>query len=320
MSAMNAPQTSTPDVPVSVTCGRRPLAAALLAYAGLGPFLYYPVKRRKDSFLNFHFAQAGALWFVFWLLVAAFLAGAGIMSYVLVFYRDIYQGALHERTLLNFFRRAFLVWGVFLSFGAGSAVLGRIFDLPVLARLARRRWVVGTALVLQGFLLVILALLVPIAAYTSMSVRGDDGAADVVLLYEDIDRYPRWLFTSAYYPLTRVAQHRFGSEGVVVRKLTQESLAAAVQNARFVFVGSHGKAEGLLLDHKWFPPEGVAAMPKSEHLEFVYLASCDSGAQADAWRKAFAPAEVITYDRLTAVIEHVWWLWTEGPRRIRALS
>lgn len=318
---MNAPQPSTLDgLAPPPPPGWRVRVAVLVAYLGLGPLLYYPFKGREDSFLKSHLAQAGGLWFVFWLLVAAFLAGAGVMSYVLVFYRDIYQGALHERTLLNFFRRAFLVWGVFLSFGAGAAVLGKTFELPIVSYLARRRYVVGATLILQGLLLLSLAVLAPFAAYTAASVRGGDGAAEVVLLYEDVDRYPRWLFTAAYYPLTRAAQHRFGSEGVVVRKLTQESLAAAVQSARFVFVGSHGKAEGLLLDHKWFPPEGVAAMPRSEHLEFVYLASCDSGAQAEAWRKAFAPAEVITYDRLTAVIEHVWWLWTEGPRRIRALS
>ena len=32
------------------------------------------------------------------------------------------------------------------------------------------------------------------------------------------------------------------------------------------------------------------------------------------------PAEVKTYNRLTAVVEHLWWIWREGPRRIRALA
>lgn len=320
MSVMNADIHSTAEV----TGAQRPdwgrRAAALVSYLGLGPIVYYPLKRGEDSYSKFHIAQAAALWFVFWVLFGAFLVGAGVMSYMLVFQRDIYQGALHERTFLNFFRRSVLVWAVFLAFGAGSALMGRSFELPVVSFLAQRHRIVGVSLAIQGLVLLLLSTLCPYVAYTAASVRGDQGAADVVLLYEDVDRYPRWLFTSAYYPLTRAAQERFGAENVAVRKLSQESLAEAVRSARFVFVGSHGKAEGLLLDNKWFPPDGVAAMHKSDRLEFVYLASCDSGAQADAWRAAFAPAEVVTYDRLTAVAEHVWWLWTEGPRRVKALS
>ena len=292
---------------------------ALGCYAGLGPFFFFLRARKEKQFVERHLFQAAALWFFLGLILLAFLAGAGILSYILTHHRDIYQGALHERTLMNFFRRALLVWVVFAGFGAASALFGRVLELPLAGWVARRRKLMAATLVTLALVYGAVTVFVPFAAYTSRAVRSDAGAADAVLLYEDVGRYPRWLFSAAFYPLTRAAQERFGRDRVALRRLTRESLADALKTARFVFIGSHGKAEALLLDGKWFPPEGVAAMEKNPDLRFVYLASCDSGSQADVWRRALAPAEVVTYDRLTAVIEHAWWIWTEGPKRVRAL-
>ena len=61
-------------------------------------------------------------------------------------------------------------------------------------------------------------------------------------------------------------------------------------------------------------------MPQSDRLEFVYLTGCDSGAQETAWKNAFAPARVVTYNRLTSVFEHIWWLWVRAPRVVRGLA
>ena len=86
-----------------------------------------------------------------------------------------------------------------------------------------------------------------------------------------------------------------------------------------VVVATHGKADGLLCDGKFVTPEDVSAMPAGEDLAFVYLTGCDSGTQEQAWTGAFAPAKVVTYPRLTAIVEHAWWMWFEGPKIVRAL-
>jgi hypothetical protein len=57
-----------------------------------------------------------------------------------------------------------------------------------------------------------------------------------------------------------------------------------------------------------------------EDLRFVYNSSCDGGRKAEAWGRALAPAEVRTFDRLSAVAEHVLWLWSEAPRRVREME
>jgi hypothetical protein len=52
----------------------------------------------------------------------------------------------------------------------------------------------------------------------------------------------------------------------------------------------------------------------------VYNSACDSGSKAGEWEQALAPAEVRTFGRLSAVIEHLLWLWSEGPRRVREME
>ena len=63
-----------------------------------------------------------------------------------------------------------------------------------------------------------------------------------------------------------------------------------------------------------------AGLPGSGRLRFVYLAGCDSGILREAWEKALAPARVVTQDHLASTLQHVWWLWRDGPRVIRDLQ
>jgi hypothetical protein len=57
-----------------------------------------------------------------------------------------------------------------------------------------------------------------------------------------------------------------------------------------------------------------------EDLQFVYVTACDGGSKAAEWEQALAPAEVRTFGRLSAVLEHLLWLWSDGPRRVREME
>ncbi|MBI2432466.1 MAG: hypothetical protein HYV26_06305 [Candidatus Hydrogenedentes bacterium] len=74
-----------------------------------------------------------------------------------------------------------------------------------------------------------------------------------------------------------------------------------------------------MINKHYYAPKQLAGLTVNPSLHFVYLAGCDSGTLRQEWEKAFAPAHVYTYDRLTAVAEHAWWLWTEGPEAVREL-
>jgi len=108
-----------------------------------------------------------------------------------------------------------------------------------------------------------------------------------------------------------VASHRcFGPGQVVVEKLNRDAIVRAVESGAVVFIGSHGTARGLMVPEGYFEAHEVQTLDISPALRFVYLTGCD---QKATWVDAFAPAEVVTYDRLTAVVEHLWWMWLEGP-------
>ena len=97
-------------------------------------------------------------------------------------------------------------------------------------------------------------------------------------------------------------------------------VAASVKAAsRFIYLGTHGTGRGLMLKEGWFTPKDLEAVAINPDLRFVYMSGCDSGQQRDGWVAAFAPAEVITYDRLSAVLEHAWWLWFRGPDKLREI-
>ena len=69
---------------------------------------------------------------------------------------------------------------------------------------------------------------------------------------------------------------------------------------------------------RWEPNEQLAELV-GPRLRLIYLTACDGGQKATQWEEVFAPAHVISFDRLSAVLEHVYWLWRAGPSEIRAL-
>lgn len=289
-------------------------------YAGFAPACYLWRGRLVRPFVKRHCEQALVLFLVLILIGLLFLVCAAVLSYAVVHKRELYEGTSLEGWLLTIFRWFVLAWLVFWAYGAGSALLGTFWELPGITFLAWRPRIVAAGAACQIATYVLVMVLAAVAARASSLARSDTGPAQVYLLYEDVDRYPRCLFTLTFYPAIRAGLDAFGNDSVAVLKLTRESLTTALEQGRFVFIGSHGKASGMLLDRQWFPPEEAAALPKGKHLSFVYLSGCDSGVQVDAWRAAFAPAEVVTHNRLTALIEHVWWLWFDAPGILRRLA
>ena len=89
-----------------------------------------------------------------------------------------------------------------------------------------------------------------------------------------------------------------------------------------VLIG-HGDSEGISTVDK-VPPPGVGvyrvpptSIPAAMHgrdLQFVYLSECYSGTKAPEWEQVLAPAEVVTFDRLSGPMEHLWWLWFDALR------
>ena len=161
--------------------------------------------------------------------------------------------------------------------------------------------------------------LAPLAVHANRLVTRDPAQGKVFMLYDDLGRFPRSLFSLAMYRLSLASVYTWGPESAVLLPLGADTIDIAVKQGIFVFIGSHGTARGLLLNGRYYRPEDVPGREAGKGPKYVYLASCDSGAQRTAWEEAFRPAVVKTYDRLTPTLEHLWWLWSEGPEILRRL-
>ena len=293
---------------------------ALGFYFGLAPFFWRSRLRRDNTFLHHHAEQAVALFFVLLLILLLFAFVIAVLSYTMIYHRGLYDRIHPEGRALSVTRKLFLCWLVFWAYGGGLAVAGSPRHLPLIAFLARRKRLLSTTVLAWAILYGAMAAAIPVTVHAASLARCDDAPAEVYMLYENVGRFPRWLFTLGFYRVSAAARERWGPDSAVVVKLSEDAIRSALRQGRFVFIGSHGMAQGLLLERGFLKPEDIQAMGVNPELEFVYLTSCDSGTQKERWEKAFAPARVITYDRLTAVVEHAWWLWARGPDVVRQLK
>ena len=293
---------------------------AFFCYLGGIPLLWLMTSQRAKPFVEHHLRQATGIFMLLGVVVVTFSVTIIGLSYALVFEREWYEAVRIEGRMLNFTRKFFLCWLVFWAYGGGAALLGSQQAMPIVKLLASRTRLVGSTVLFIALTWVGAACVTPFAVHASTLARQDGDPGEVYMLYDDLDKVPRWIFTLGFYRISLASSAQWGNKSIVAVKLTKENTARALRDGRFVFIASHGKAQGLLMNKQFVSPGDVKAMEVNPGIEFVYLTSCDSGAQKKAWEEAFAPAEVVTFDRLTAIIEHAWWMWFRGPAQIVAMK
>lgn len=302
----------------SIPCSKRGQAAAF--YLGLLPLFYGLGSRKNDPFLRHHFRQAAAIFALATVLTAAFAGAIVSLSYILVFHRDLYEALRMEIYLLGALRKLYLAWAVFWVFGLAMALLGGMRQMPLVHALGARRMVRRFACAVLIALYAALLILIPLAAHASSLVPPDRQTGTVYMVYEDNGLFPRWLFALGFYRMALAARAAYGPESPVLVKISREAVEEAIAHGAVVVIGSHGTKKGLMLKNDWLLPEEFVNCPKAVGLRLVYLSGCDSGEQRGAWEAAFAPADVVTYDRLSAVLEHAWWFWFRGPEIVRQIA
>jgi len=294
--------------------------AAVLAYAGGLPVLALVPRWRGVPFAAHHYRHAAIVFLLFAVAVVLSAVVLLTLSYLLVFHREVYEGRQLEVHVLAFLRRMFLCWAVVWGFAALLAVVGSTRRVLLVSWLAAREGLVraGGRLAVVACVVVIVAS--PFAVHASSLVRSDDQPGKVYFVYEDLDTFPRWIFALGFYRVALAAPDLYGPGETLLLPLGSESVARAKREGVFVVIGAHGRPQGMLYRNGWIRPAEVRAMPGGAGLRYVYLSSCDSGSQREAWEAAFAPAEVVTFDRLSAVAEHIWWLWVRAPGVLRATA
>jgi hypothetical protein len=324
--------------------------AAAAFYLGLAPVLWPLRCRRADPFVQHHAAQGLATVLLFLVVAGAQGFVVAVLSFTLVYWRDLYMllplpaGWTAPMRDALFFAPASLGWLLAWLGGLYLALSGSARALPLVGRLARRPRLLRLALALNTLLLAASACTAAAAVHAASLTRDDETPAAVYLLYDDMGFVPRWVMNLGFYRVSLAARARWGAGQVVVGPLDERHLRQALRRGRFVCLAAHGAAGDIMTPHLRItpPPVGddgaapsrglrVADVDKNgqpgpwtflaagDDLRFVYNSACDGGSKAEEWRRALAPADVRTFDRLSAVAEHVLWLWSEAPGRVREM-
>jgi len=291
---------------------------ALCLYLGLAPVAWIRCRVPGSPYWKTHLRQSLTLW--------AFLGVTGILllltvlalSISMVYQRESVDARDIELVILSVGRKSILVWCVFWFYCVWRCLRGSAEFVPFLRYFSQRSFFYRAGMFFVTLFFVAGLLTGSSTLRAESLVTQDASRARTFMLYDDLGLFPRPLFSLAMYRLARESVRRWGPGSAVMLPLTREAINLASHKGVFVFIGSHGTSQGLLLDGTLYRPEDVPRHAGSG-LRYVYLASCDSGAQRDAWEEAFAPATVKTYDRLVPTLEHLWWLWTEGPALLRNL-
>jgi hypothetical protein len=292
---------------------------ATFCYLGLTPFLHLFRVRRDDAFLGHHRAQGPAAPLMLLLLLCMWPIYLSLETYLVRHHvgQASQYGAVQAGVMIVFLAGLGLC-GLMTVVGMGTALAGSRRCLPLVNRLARRPRLMRVALAGNSILVVSVALVIGLALHASTLARADVVPAPVYFLYDNAgyEALGTWGPKLFCYRISRVAQQRWGPGKVVVAPITVENLRTAIEYGRFVVLASHGSSGEIHTVDDWAVFPAAFARPGKD-LQFVYISACGGGQQATEWQQVFAPAEVVTFDRLSGGLEHLWWLWFEAPDQLR---
>jgi hypothetical protein len=313
---------------------------AVPCYLGLAPLLATWRRFRERPFLQHHLAQGLAVGLLFVLLALALLAGAVGWAWVIINRRDVIEAVDNADDWVTL--GVLVAWAAVAAAGIVLALCGSRWRLPLVYRLAAgpRRTRIARAAHFAAYGL--LVLVVGLTCHAAAICRSDDGPAPVYVLYDDVDVVPRWVFQLGAYPIALTADARWGRGSTVVSQLRRPALDRALEHGRVVILLCHGRGGYIASNHICVDaPRPAAGAPAVPHLVFAspvpvsgaeweavpvggrtqlaYITACDGGRNAAGWQATLAPAEVITFDRLSAMLEHAYWLWLVAPGKVRDL-
>jgi hypothetical protein len=295
---------------------------AFSGYLGLAP-LYALHRKDRDAFAALHLASALMLGVCVALLAVVFFLLLVLLSLAMVFARPVFEAIPMERLALDLWGALWLLWAFAWFLGMYRALRGRVPAAPGVEKAAARIAATQTWRPVAGIVLAFYAVLVLLGAAAwrgSVLANANPVSAKVYMLYDDMGWVPRWVFALGFYRVTDAADAAWGRGSTAITPLTETSLATALKHGQYIFVASHGDETGFYNRERWFTPEDVAALEQNPRPQFIYITGCDTGHLAKRWEEALEPARTVTFNRLSATLEHAIWLWLRGPAIVDGLQ
>ncbi|MEW6400652.1 MAG: hypothetical protein AB1649_02570 [Chloroflexota bacterium] len=318
---------------------------SIWCYFGLAPFLWFSgVMHQRNRFLNHHITHGLAFSFT---VLAVALFGSLIDSLGYWYVIDLWQPTLAE----YFANTPYQVSSMILTYGSALILVlwiiawlvsligarrGRTPHIPLISWIASRPRVLNVAvywsLLVELFLLILIGLgLDSVRLTNSMPEKGKvyvlytvGGYLPVPGLYETYTP-PRWMITTAFYPLVQAGLERYGEGSVSILPLSEETFNTAIQNGRLIFVASHGgMSPGAFtisnVPFREYKPTDVDPVRVGERLQYVYFAGCYTGNMESEWRQVLDVETANMFGRLSTVEEHMLWVWFKSPGIIAGLE
>jgi hypothetical protein len=318
-------------------------------YFGLAPLTRFWPSRSCAPFLDHHHRQALAGFFL--LLVVLLAAGAFESAECFFLINFPRPGEIRILSIIwttldyieLFALAAFLpLWAVLI----GLAVVGSDWLMPLLSWVSRKSWQVRIAFVTNLTALVLIPLVGAFAIWASSLTRRSNENGKVYFLYDEGIVVPRWGYAMGLYRIALQADRNWGMGSTILDHLTRETLRVALANGHVVILATHGEAGravtyfapemlgvwpadngltdetnsrhflrigALQADNKWARQENVSV---NTHLQLAYVFACNAGDRASQWQEHLAPAQVVTYNRLSTVWDHALWFAFTGPAEL----
>jgi len=211
---------------------------------------------------------------------------------------------------------AYTMWWVGLCVAMGMAAGLLVEELARIdrgERTSRRGYrPVGEALGLQ----IVTGATLTMVVLTRLLTLHPAPDAPVHVLYDPASA-PRAVYEFGLAPLVFTARTHFGPGSVRIAPLDRQSLLEARRRGQMVLVLSHGCPGGLWTERSCLRPHELPPARRGPHR--VYLSGCRTGLAEKRWRSVLAATEITSFPRVSAVPEHLVWLWSSAPWEITAL-
>lgn len=301
----------------------------ILCYLGLAPEIWLLKTKNTQIDVNRHI-ENGLLLNLLFLFSVFLLVFIQILEYFLFYEKSLTE---LDNAIVNFLDTIsfaqFLVWAGISFIGLVLALLNLSFSFPFTEKLFRSKPLKVFTLAVLIAAQVTTLITVGITLRANHLVRSHLQTASVYMLYQNalvignqVYAVPEWFFSLGFYPIAEVSTARWGDASAAVEPLSRENLQKALQNGRMVFIASHGGYPAGAISLSPISPDYFSPMDVKgvgTNLQFVYVAGCDAGDLKTEWEKSFSPAQVVTFDRISWIQEHVYWLWFIGPDVVSGL-
>jgi hypothetical protein len=319
---------------------RRTRFLSAACYFGLAPWLWFAGAARQRSLLSHHLLHS----LIFLLLAVCWVLFVFVLTYMsmLADRFGVTMGATSLRLWENLVyvldgvhTLLMIILPVAWILSMMDSIRGRVRHLPLITKMAANYRLANTS----AYLAVVCEILFVYLSYAGIRavhlIKSPPEKADVYVLYT-VGGYipmetfyetftpPKWAIAVAFYPMLDAGSEKWGEQSVKVLPLSEGSFKEAIRNGRVIFVASHGgNVSGSFTisykPYRAFKPSDIAAGEANPNLQYVYFAGCDTGDLESDWRRVLSPAEVKSFDRISYVDEHMFWVWFKSPAVIAAL-